>query len=132
MGVIFCHVSKIKQLIQVKFFITSGNQKWKGAAPSFINKAESMIIIKNELIWGLKNSLNINIKITENNKIIEAIAWAIKYLIEDSEENIFLGALNRGIIDKRLISRPIHIPNHLIDEIEIKDPITRKLKNMIL
>lgn len=37
MGVIFCHVIKIKQFNQDNPSIILGNQKWKGADPIFIN-----------------------------------------------------------------------------------------------
>lgn len=45
-GAIFCHVSRINEFIQFNPSITSGNQKWNGAAPSFVINAE-FIIIKN-------------------------------------------------------------------------------------
>lgn len=44
-GAIFCHVNKIKQFIQFKPSITSGNQKWNGAAPILVNSDEFNIII---------------------------------------------------------------------------------------
>lgn len=44
MGVIFCHVIKIKLLNQEKPSIILGNQKWKGAEPIFINRVELIII----------------------------------------------------------------------------------------
>lgn len=49
-GAIFCHVNKIEQLNQFNPSITSGNQKWKGAAPNFINNAEFNIILNIGLI----------------------------------------------------------------------------------
>lgn len=42
-GAIFCHVSKIRQFIHDRPSITSGNQKWKGAAPIFVKRAELKI-----------------------------------------------------------------------------------------
>ncbi|KAK4882121.1 hypothetical protein RN001_005440 [Aquatica leii] len=50
---------------------------------------------------------------------VEAIACVIKYLIEDSEDIIFL-LLIMGIIESKFISNPIHILNHVYAEIEIK------------
>lgn len=47
MGVIFCHVIKIRLLNQDNPSIIFGNQKWKGAAPIFINMEE---LIKIEII----------------------------------------------------------------------------------
>jgi len=45
-GAIFCHVNIKVQLIQFKPSITSGNQKWKGAAPILIKRLEFNIKIK--------------------------------------------------------------------------------------
>ena len=90
-------------------FITSGNQKSKGAAPTFISKAElssnirdGTLILKYEFIF---------MDINNDNKIIEeAIDWVvIKYFVLASAGNVFFCLFMRGIIDKRLISRPIHI-----------------------
>jgi hypothetical protein len=38
-GPSFCHVHRIKQLIQERDVTVDGNQKWQGAAPSFSNNA---------------------------------------------------------------------------------------------
>lgn len=111
-GAIFCHVRRIRQFIQFNPSITSGNQKWNGAAPSLINNAEFIIIIKLEFIRGVINSFVNNNMITDINRIIDATAWVIKYFNDDSDEKIFFCLLNRGIIDSKLISRPIHILNH--------------------
>lgn len=113
MGIIFCHVRIKRAFIHLNPSIISGNQKWKGAIPILVNKAE-FIAIKN-LVWGTK-LLTINdlfsiittaIRITD-----DAIACVIKYLIDASEDKILFFLCIRGIIDRRLISRPIHIPNH--------------------
>lgn len=45
MGVIFCHVIKIKQFNQDNPSIILGNQKWKGADPIFINNGKFNKII---------------------------------------------------------------------------------------
>lgn len=42
-GAIFCHVIKIKLLIQFRPSMTLGNQKWKGATPLFNIKEEEKI-----------------------------------------------------------------------------------------
>lgn len=131
-GAIFCHVNKIEQLNQFNPSITSGNQKWKGAAPNFINNAEFNMILNIGLIWLKINSLFISIKIIEINKIIEAIVCVIKYFIEDSDFIIFLDEFIKGIIEIKLISNPIHILIHEYEEIEIIVPNIIKLKKIIL
>ena len=45
-GAIFCQVKIIIHWNQFKNILTWGNQKWKGAAPIFVNKAEFITIIK--------------------------------------------------------------------------------------
>ena len=62
-------------------------------------------------------------------KMVEAIAWIIKYLIEDSLVKIFFLSLIRGIKDRRFISKPIHIPNQEEEEIVMKIPIVIVEKN---
>lgn len=53
-----------------------------------------------------------NIKSTAINNIIEAIAWVMKYFIDDSAENMFFSLENSGMIDNKFISKPIHIDIH--------------------
>lgn len=118
MGVIFCHVIKIKLLNQDIPSIILGNQKWKGTEPIFINKEELIII---EIIL-LKSKFfkKIIFNKIENKKLIEAIDWIKKYFKEASEDNILLELEIKGINLSKLISRPIQHPNHELEEIEIK------------
>lgn len=60
--------------------------------------------------------------IIANIRIAEARAWVMKYLIEASDEYISVFLERRGIIEIRLISRPIHIPIHEYDDKEIRVP----------
>jgi hypothetical protein len=62
----------------------------------------------------------------------EARACVIKYFREDSEEKIFFLSDIIGIIDKRLISKPIHIVSHEYEEIAIKVPRIIEFIKMIL
>ncbi len=93
---------------------------------------EFIIIINNSLkFWGINSNEQLII-IIENNRIIEANVWVIKYFKVASEAYIFFLLEIRGIIDIRLISRPIHILIQLNAEIEIKVPITKKVININL
>ena len=38
-GAIFCHVDRVKQMGQDDSCMVEGNQKWVGAAPSFVRRA---------------------------------------------------------------------------------------------
>lgn len=131
-GAIFCHVSKINEFIHVNPSITSGNQKWNGAAPSFVINAV-IIIIENELfIRGLIISFIFSNIVIAVIRTRDAMACVMKYFMDDSEENMFFLSEKRGITDKRLISRPIHILIHEYDEIATIVPIIMELKNTIL
>ena len=48
-----------------------------------------------------------------------------------SDPKIFLLSIIKGIKDNRLISRPIHIPNHEEDERVIILPINKHIKKII-
>lgn len=47
MGAIFCHVDKISLLVQLIDAITEGNQKKAGNLPSFNNRANIKIRLRN-------------------------------------------------------------------------------------
>lgn len=132
-GAIFCHVNKIKQFIHLNPSITSGNQKWNGAAPIFVSNAELRIIIENCENSRLLIEFDLVIIIMiENRRIVDAIACVMKYFNDDSVDKIFFCLENRGMIDNKLISRPNHIPIHEYDEMAVKVPITIEDENMIL
>lgn len=123
MGAIFCHVIIINVFIHDKPSMISGNQKCKGAAPIFISREEFIIID----IVGLKLFIMMDSKefnmIIENSKVDEATTWVMKYFRDDSEDRTFSLLFIRGIIDNRLISKPIHIPIQEYDEMVIMVPI---------
>lgn len=82
--------------------------------------------------WKLFQLLNEKYKITPNNKIEEAKACVKKYFKEASEENKLFVFIIKGIKDNKLISNPIHAPNHEVEEIVIKDPLIKVIKNKSL
>jgi len=132
-GAIFCHVNTNKQFNQSSPSITSGNQKWKGAIPIFVRSLEFIVIINVDWINVLEAILVLFIiMIIDIRIIVDAIACVMKYLIEDSADSIFFWFCIRGIIDKRLISSPSHIPNHEYEEIEIIVLIIKVDMNIIL
>jgi hypothetical protein len=143
-GAIFCQVNRISALFQLNPSITSGNQKWNGAAPNLIISAEFSISINVEFIRGLINSF-VNLFlfliyllfliiyiITDINRIRDAIACVIKYFIDASVEKTFFFSEKIGITDNRLISSPIHILNQEYDETEISVPDTMEVMNINL
>lgn len=65
-----------------------------------------------------------------NNKIDEANACVKKYF-KDASVDIKLSSLIKGIKDNKLISNPIHAPNHELEEIVIKVPEIKIKINII-
>lgn len=87
-----------------------------------------MYVIK----FGFLQFLNIKKKITPKSKIEEASAWVKKYFKEASEERRLFVFIIKGINDSKLISNPIQAPNHDVDEIVIKVPLIKVIKNKSL
>ena len=81
--------------------------------------------------WGI-NSSKCKLIIIANKIILDAKVCVIKYLIDASEGNKLFLLFIRGIIERRLISNPIHIENHDNDEIVKRVPKIIELKNKIL
>lgn len=125
-GEIFCQVKRRRELIQFIPSRTSGNQKWNGAIPSFVQSANVIKTFGERIKYTpLKRKKNMELKITRE----EAIAWIKKYLMAASLLFLLFSKLIiKGIKDIRLISRPIHIPNKEEEEIEIVVPKNRKNK----
>lgn len=55
--------------------------------------------------------------------IIEAVACVMKYFVAASVDRGFFLSINRGIIAKRLISKPTHISIRLVLAIVTTGPI---------
>lgn len=111
--------------------ITPGNQKWKGAAPIFSNRELLIKVLITSIFLGFgEDGLNIrDPKITDKSRVAEAKAWTKKYLREASVENKFFEFVIKGIKESKLISKPIHAPNHELAEVEIKVPPINVNKN---
>lgn len=129
MGVIFCHVIKIKLFNQLNPSTILGNQKWKGVDPIFIKIEELIIIDKKKIISKFFNKIIFN-KI-ENRKLIDAIDWVKKYFNEASVANKLFELEIRGINLIKLISKPIQHPNQELEEIAIKVLLIKKKKKNI-
>ena len=84
-GVNFCHENKIKQLVQFIPSTTSGNQKWNGAIPIFIKRAELKLNIIEFSMFFIKKKF-FDSKIIEIRRIKEAKACDKKYFNELSED----------------------------------------------
>ena len=117
MGVIFCHLIKIKLLNHDNPSTILGNQKWNGADPIFINKEELIIIDKK--LFKSKFFNKIIFIMIEKSRLIDAIDWVKKYFKDASDINKLFELEIKGINLNKLISNPIQHPNHELDEIEI-------------
>ena len=132
-GEIFCTVNNKKQLFHLILSLIWINQLWSGAIPNFINKEININKLNIEVEFE-KNQLNevIIIQMAENKNNNEEIDWIKKYLIIDSLEIEFLLLKRIGIKDAKLISKPIHIENKELEEIEIKIPLIIKIKKLFI
>lgn len=124
-GAAFCTVINSAQFSHLNPSITPGNHQWKGAAPLFSRRGVQMIIG----VYGLLSNVNrssVNVFITTMNRsVAEANTCTIKYFSEASVLYIFLTLDIRGINDIRLISNPIHAPNHELDDTDTNTPPTK-------
>lgn len=114
-GANFCQVEIIKPIWRLTPCKTSGNQKWRGANPSFKSKAKEMRVIeKLSEVWEMIHCPEIN-QFHEEAKMIvdEATACEIKYLAEDSKDRCEIGFIISGIMAIILISNPSHAINQL-------------------
>lgn len=82
----------------------------------------SIGIIENIFNWRMK-------KIDLKRKIAEARAWVKKYFKDASVESKLFVSIIKGIKDNKLISNPIQAPNQELEEIEIKVPLIKVVKN---
>lgn len=86
MGASFCHVDRINPVVKLSPCRTSGNQKWKGASPSFIQIA--MVIVAHER--GLVKSKIDHSPVSqalfklEKRRSADAAACVRKYFVEAS------------------------------------------------
>ena len=71
-----------------------------------------------------KSSVNVFIT-TINSSFAEASTCTMKYFNEASVLYMFLTLDIKGMNDTRLISRPIHAPNHELDDTDTNTPPTR-------
>lgn len=96
---------------QDNFLITTGNQKWQGAAPNLIKSAIRIIIEESWFDRGFFMYISNIIYLLKapRRRSPEPIAWAKKYLIAASVSRLFENAVIKGIKDKRLSSSPTQI-----------------------
>lgn len=129
-GAIFCQVKTIIELNHVRPKIISGNQKWNGAIPILIKKAEFIIKRFIDIIFIFLEILKLIIsKVILIIIIDDAIVCTIKYFTDASDEVILILLYINGIIANKFISKPIHIPIQEVAEIEINVLKINKFKN---
>ena len=78
-----------------------------------------------------KPSVNVFIS-TINSTVAEASTCTMKYFNEASVLYIFLTLNITRINDIRLISRPIHVPSHELEDTDIKTPLIKVVNKRIL
>ena len=130
-GAAFCTVINSAQFSHLSPSITSGNHQWSGAAPLFSRRGVQMITDVYRFLSN-ENRSSVNVFITtKNNSVAEASTWMVKYFNEASVLYIFLTLDIKGINDIRLISRPIHAPNHELQDTDTNIPPTKVISRRI-
>jgi len=117
MGATFCHVNTNRRSEYFNPSDTGGIQKWKGATPDLIS-----ILIKTIVAINGSNRF-VDSKRNERINIEDPRAWIRKYLSAASECREFFSDVRIGMIPIRLISIPIHVPNHLDELMVIRVPV---------
>lgn len=121
---IFCTVNNKNKEVQLNLSLKLINHWCTGAAPILIIRD---VIIKNFI------KIILYIKITDNKKKIEEIAWIKKYFKVLSDWYLFFFSIKKGIILIIFTSKKIHINNHLSTEIIImEEKIIIKKKRILL
>lgn len=91
--------------------VTSGTQKWNGVSPSFMARAEVMIMDA----VGLKTFVIVHwpecmrLMMIAIMRSMDAVAWVRKYLVEASMARGLYFFIRMGIMASRFISNPIQI-----------------------
>lgn len=91
--------------------VTSGTQKWNGVSPSFMARAE---VIMMDAV-GLKTFVIVHwpecmrLMMIAIMRSIDAVAWVRKYLVEASMVRGLYFFIRMGIMASRFISNPIQI-----------------------
>lgn len=91
--------------------VTSGTQKWNGVSPSFMARAEVMMMDA----VGLKTFVivhwleYIRLMMIAIMRSMDAVAWVRKYLVEASMARGLYFFIRMGMMASRFISNPIQI-----------------------
>lgn len=124
-GASFCHVSRIRPDTSGMPWVTSGTQKWNGESPSFMMRADVIMMDAVGLkIFVIVHWLeNIRLMIIAIMRSIDAVACVRKYLVAASMARGLNFFIRMGIMANRFISKPIQIINQCELVITIIVPI---------
>lgn len=131
-GPIFCQVSNIRPEEVLIPWVTSGTQKWNGAAPSFMmmEMVMRMLVVESMLCNSVHWLVWRKLFMIANIRIMEAVAWERKYFVAASVDRGLWFLIKMGMIASIFISSPIHIIIVWELKIVIKGPI--RIENMIV
>lgn len=127
-GAIFCQVVMISKIFHLIFLVTWGNQKWRGANPSFKNNEIRIILEKKEKLVEEKFKFSTIKKVINRT---DAKACTKKYLIAASIYLKLALIIIRGMNLIILISNPNQEINHELEEIESREPEINRKKNKL-
>lgn len=117
MGASFCHVRIIRPVSIVVPWVTSGSQKWNGAAAIFIIKDKVMMVIE---VWSDISVISQwdvfrAFIVAANNMVMEARVWVRKYFVAASVARGWCGLEIIGVIESVLISRQAQAMSQCVD-----------------
>ena len=130
--VAFCILINSAQFSHLSSSITPGNHQWRGAAPLFNRRGVQMIIGA----YGFLSNVNrFSVKVfitTMNSSDAEASTCTVKCFNEASVLYTFLTLDIGRMNDIRLISRPIHVPNHELEDTNTNTPLIKVISKTIV
>lgn len=111
MGASFCHVRMARLVSVVVPCVTSGSQKWNGAAAIFIIRASVINVV---VVWFVISVIShwvvsMAFIVAANIMVMEAKVCVRKYFVAASVDRGWCGFEIIGIIDNVLISRHTHV-----------------------
>jgi len=127
-GASFCHVSIVRLVSVVVPCVTSGSQKWNGAAAIFIIRASVISVVDVWFVVSVISHWEVSIAfiVAANIMVIDANVWVRKYFVAASVDRGWLGFEIIGIMDNVLISRQAQAI------IQCVDAITRMVLSVML
>lgn len=118
MGASFCHVRIVKLVSVVVPWVTSGSQKWNGAAAIFIMRAKVIMVVEVWFDMSVISQWDVlrAFVVAANNMAMDARVCVRKYFVAASVARGWWGLEIMGVMDSVLISRQAQAIIQCVDE----------------